>query len=35
MSVFDAAIRNLAANGASYVIQFEMRAPGPGFGRGS
>jgi hypothetical protein len=35
MSVLDAAIRNLAANDASYVIQFEMRAIGLDFGRGS
>ncbi len=35
MRVLDAAIRNLAANEASYVIQFEMKAPGPDFGPGS
>ncbi len=35
MSVLDAAIRNFVTNGASYVIQFEMRAPGLDFGRGS
>jgi len=33
MSVFDAAIRNLAASEAWHVIQFEMRIPG--LGRGS
>jgi hypothetical protein len=35
MRVFDAAIRSLVANGASYVVQLENMARGLGFGRGS